>query len=133
MQRRDLSGRARADKLDPSIIVEDLLHRRGGAQRAAILACERRSSFHPIRTSRPPLIYRRYCTAVGGICSSSTMSQVCALKNGKSSFYLNHRYPFRSQRYYSPASARCVIHRQKGRVSRVTDSWAQRHESWRER
>lgn len=51
MQRRDLSGRARADKLDPSIIVEDLLHRRGGAQRAAILACERRSSFHPIRTA----------------------------------------------------------------------------------
>lgn len=43
MQRRDLSGRARADKLDPSIIGEDLLHRRGGEQRAAILACERYS------------------------------------------------------------------------------------------
>lgn len=41
MRHRDLSGRARADKLDPSIIDEDLLHRRGGAQRAAILACER--------------------------------------------------------------------------------------------
>lgn len=35
MEHRDLSGRARADKLDPSIIGEDLLHRRGGAQRAA--------------------------------------------------------------------------------------------------
>ena len=45
MQRRDLSGRRRADKLDPSSIIgEDLLHRRGGAQKAAILgACDRRS------------------------------------------------------------------------------------------
>lgn len=40
-ERRDLLERARADKLDPSIIGEDLLHRRGGAQRAAIPACER--------------------------------------------------------------------------------------------
>lgn len=40
-ERRDLLEGARADKLDPSIIGEDLLHRRGGAQRAAIPACER--------------------------------------------------------------------------------------------
>lgn len=49
-----LLERARADKLDPSIIGEDLLHRRGGAQRAAIPACERCSSFprcDPCRTT----------------------------------------------------------------------------------
>lgn len=51
MQRRDLSGRPRADKLDPSIIGEDLLHRRGGAQKAAILGACDRCSF-PGRANR---------------------------------------------------------------------------------